>query len=226
MEEKKWEEIENITDQCISHWQLLPNSESICLFLSFYALLQGFSLMKSLVQIFGLFYYFLWVRLQDLEMYLFLQEKSMKTERIDQTKMRKLIIKLKELNLALPGLLSGIILFGLLSQVIGLFLVQDKANYSVGLWIGVLTANFMALHMAISLNSAVQMDVKGAQATATRHNIIRYLVVVLILGILMITRIGNPLAAFVGMMGLKVSAYLQPFFSKVSSSKGDNSQVS
>ena len=43
------------------------------------------------------------------------------------------------------------------------------------------------------------------------------LVVVMILGILMVTKIGNPLAAFVGVMGLKVSAYAQPMFSKLTS---------
>ena len=32
----------------------------------------------------------------------------------------------------------------------------------------------------------------------------------------MITRIGNPLAAFAGIMGLKVSAYVQPLFAKLS----------
>jgi uncharacterized BrkB/YihY/UPF0761 family membrane protein len=88
--------------------------------------------------------------------------------------------------------------------------VDDKADYSIGLWVGVVTAIFMALHMAFSLNSIVERDEKGAQAAATRTNIIRYLVVVIVLGVLMITRIGNPLAAFIGVMGLKVSAYIQP----------------
>lgn len=124
--------------------------------------------------------------------------------------------RLRKINTALPGLLVGIILFGVLCQVFGLFFVEDKAGYSIGLWIGVLTAIFMAFHMAITLNSAVERDVKGAQAAATRQNIIRYLVVVIILGILMLTGIGNPLAAFAGVMGLKVSAYLQPLFAKLS----------
>ena len=120
--------------------------------------------------------------------------------------------RLKEINAALPGLLLGIILFGVLCQITGLFFVSDKAGYSIGIWIGVLTAVFMAFHMAISLNLAVERDVKGAQAVATRQNIIRYLVVVIILGSLMVTRIGSPLAAFAGVMGLKISAYLQPLF--------------
>ncbi len=90
-----------------------------------------------------------------------------------------MIDRIKKINTALPGLLFGIILFGMLCQ---------------------------------TLNSAVERDVKGAQAVATRQNIIRYLVVVIILGSLMVTRIGSPLAAFAGVMGLKISAYLQPLF--------------
>ena len=128
-----------------------------------------------------------------------------------------MITRIKKINTALPGLLFGIILFGALSQTVGFFLVEDKADFSKGLWIGVVTAVFMAFHMAISLNSAVERDVKGAQAAATRQNIIRYLIVVMILGILMVTKIGNPLAAFVGVMGLKVSAYAQPMFNKLTS---------
>ena len=130
-----------------------------------------------------------------------------------------MIKKISSINSALPGLLLGIVLFGAVSQLVGIVLVTEKANYSIGLWIGVLTAIFMAFHMAFSLNSAVDRDVKGAQAAATRQNIIRYLIVVLILGILMMTNIGNPIAAFVGVMGLKISAYLQPIFQKLSQKK-------
>ena len=123
--------------------------------------------------------------------------------------------KLKEINTALPGLLFGIILFGVLCQIAGLLFVSDKTDYSIGLWIGVLTAILMAFHMAVTLNTVVERDVKGAQAAATRQNIIRYVIVVLVLSILMVTKTGNPLAAFAGIMGLKISAYLQPFFLKL-----------
>ena len=135
-----------------------------------------------------------------------------------------MINRIKKINTALPGLLFGILLVGILCQAVGIFLVEDKADYSVGLWIGVLTAIFMAFHMAVTLNSAVERDVKGAQAAATRHNIIRYVVVVFILAILMMTRIGNPLAAFAGIMGLKLSAYVQPLVARLShNGEGGNS---
>jgi NADH:ubiquinone oxidoreductase subunit 2 (subunit N) len=121
-------------------------------------------------------------------------------------------MRLRRINTALPGLLCGIILFGIICQIIGLFFVDDKANYSIGLWIGVLTAIFMAFHMAVCLNKAVELGEKGAQTSATRNNIIRYLVVVIVLGVLMMTNIGNPLSAFLGVMGLKFAAYLQPIY--------------
>ena len=124
------------------------------------------------------------------------------------------ISRLREINSALPGLLFGIVIFGVLCQIVGVFLVDDRADFSIGLWIGVGTAIFMAFHMAVSLNMTVERDVKGAQAAATRQNIIRYLVVVIVFAILMVTGIGNPLAAFAGVMGLKLSAYAQPILSK------------
>lgn len=129
------------------------------------------------------------------------------------------INRLKEINSALPGLILGIAAFGVLCQAVGFFLVSDKADFSIGLWIGILTAIFMAFHMAFSLNMTVERDEKGAQASAIRQNMIRYFVVIIVFGILMITRIGNPLAAFVGVMGLKVSAYVQPMLSKKSQNK-------
>lgn len=124
------------------------------------------------------------------------------------------ISRLREINSALPGLVLGIVIFGVLCQAVGFFLVSDKADFSIGLWIGILTAVFMAFHMAFSLNVTVEREEKGAQASAIRQNMIRYFVVVIVFGILMITRLGNPLAAFVGVMGLKASAYAQPMFSK------------
>ena len=124
------------------------------------------------------------------------------------------ISRIRELNSALPGLIIGILAFGALCQAAGFFLVSDKADFAIGLWIGVGIAIFMSFHMAHSLNSAVERDVKGAQAAAIRQNLIRYLVVVIVFGILMLTRTGNPLAAFLGVMGLKFSAYVQPIFSK------------
>jgi hypothetical protein len=127
----------------------------------------------------------------------------------------RIISSIRKINKALPLLLLGIIAFGIICQIVGLFLINDKADYSIGLWVGVLTAIFMAFHMAISLNNSVELGEKAARSAATRHNIIRYLVVVIVMLVLVLTKIGNPLAAFLGIMGLKVSAYLAPLLSRL-----------
>lgn len=49
----------------------------------------------------------------------------------------------------------------------------------------------------------------------TRHNIIRYMVIVIVMALVMISGFANPLSAFLGLMGLKVAAYLQPFTHKI-----------
>jgi energy-converting hydrogenase Eha subunit A len=123
--------------------------------------------------------------------------------------------RLSKINKALPGLLLGIIAFGVICQIVGLFLVKDKADYSIGLWIGVLTAIFMAFHMAVCLNNSVLLNEKGAQASVTRQSIFRYVIVIAVELVLVYTRLGNPLSGFLGIMGLKVSAYIQPLLSRL-----------
>lgn len=133
----------------------------------------------------------------------------------EKTGAEQMMARLRKINKALPGLLLGIILFGILCQIAGFFFDGDKADYSRGLWIGVLTAIFMAFHMAVTLNSVVERNVKGAQAAAIVQNLIRYLIAVCVIAILAVTGIGNPLSAFAGIMGLKISAYIQPFLAKL-----------
>ena len=125
-----------------------------------------------------------------------------------------MIKRLSSINTALPRLMAGIILYGGICQLVGIFLTTDKANFSIGLWVGVLTALFMAYHMARVIDNAMELGENGAQKTVVAQNVIRYVVVVIILAILMMTNIGNPIAAFIGTMGLKVSAYMQPLLAK------------
>lgn len=126
-----------------------------------------------------------------------------------------MIKKLKQLSDVLPELLLGIFIFGILCQIIGPFFVKEKLFYSMGLWIGVLCAMAMAIHMAWSLSIALSLGEEGAVKMMQKHNLLRYGVLTLVLGGLMILRIGNPLSAFLGVMGLKVAAYLQPITHKL-----------
>ena len=57
---------------------------------------------------------------------------------------------------------------------------------------------------------------KDATRQVTTNNIIRYFVAVMVLVILVYTDFANPIFAFCGYMGMKVSAYMNPFVRKIS----------
>ena len=126
-----------------------------------------------------------------------------------------MIKKLSELSDVLPELLLGIFAYGAVCEIIGVLLVSDKLFYSAGLIIGILMASAMAVHMAWSLSVALSLAKDDAVKMMQKHNLLRYGVVTVLLGLLMVSGLGNPLAAFLGIMGLKVAAYLQPFTHKL-----------
>ena len=120
---------------------------------------------------------------------------------------------LKRLNEALPGLVLGIIIYGILLQVTGVWLADDKLRYSTGLWIGIGCALFMAIHMAVSIEDAVSIGTEdGAKKKTIASAMFRYVVVLAVLVTMCYFNLGSILPAFFGVLGLKFSAYAQPLF--------------
>ena len=118
---------------------------------------------------------------------------------------------LRRINPALPGLLAGIVLYGVVIQFTGMWFVDDKQQYTIGLWIGILLAMGMAVNMAVVILDAV--DVMASTGTAVRTgfwSVLRYVVVIGAFVGVWYFEVGNLLVMFLGVMGLKVSAYLQP----------------
>ncbi len=120
-----------------------------------------------------------------------------------------------EINSSLPDLFAGILIFGALAEIIPVWFVNDKAGYTIGLLIGIVTAMFVAWHMAWSLNRAFEFDEGTATKRLQKNSALRYGVQLIVLGILIITEAGNPLSAFLGMWSLKVAAYTAPFTHKL-----------
>lgn len=129
--------------------------------------------------------------------------------------MQKLKNWLNGLSDVLPDLLIGILLYGVVCEAVGLIFVKDRLFYSIGLLIGILCAMGMAVHMAWSLNMALDLGESGAVKKMQLHNLLRYGIVVVVIFALWLSGIGNPIVAFLGIMGLKVAAYLQPFTHKL-----------
>ena len=130
----------------------------------------------------------------------------------DKSRMMKNRIKIDRTLLELS---VGSMLWGILCQLTIMWFVKDKAGYSLGLWLGVLLAVAAGIHMWWSLDRSLDFMQDTAVKMVTKHNMIRYLVIVVVMGLIMISDFANPLSAFLGLMGLKVSAYIQPFTHKI-----------
>lgn len=121
----------------------------------------------------------------------------------------------KKIDPTLFDLCLGIFLYGLIFQAVLLFFSR-KASYSLGLWIGVMLAIAGSIHMWWSLNRGMDQAAKQAAKTIGTNNLIRYLVLVVVMFILIYTDFANPIFMFCGYMGMKISAYLNPWLRKIS----------
>lgn len=110
------------------------------------------------------------------------------------------------------------IVYGLLIQVICFFVAGDLLKATVGLWIGIVAAVLMLRNMRDSLNEALDLGEAGAKKYVQSAYMKRYLAVVVVFVVVSLLGTANVLTLLAGVMGLKVSAYLQPvkhkFFSK------------
>ena len=111
-------------------------------------------------------------------------------------------------------LICGILVYGAVGQLVILCFLHDKIWLSIGWWIGVMCAVLGAYHMWWGLDKALDFNEKAAVKMITSYNLLRYAAIVIIMGIVMVTEIGNPLAAVFGVFGLKAGAYMQPFIHK------------
>ncbi|MCI9313832.1 MAG: hypothetical protein HFI57_02450 [Lachnospiraceae bacterium] len=121
----------------------------------------------------------------------------------------------KKIDPTLFDLCLGILLYGIVFQVI-LLCFSRQASYSLGLWIGVALAEAGAVHMWWSLDRGMEQAAKQAAKTVGANNLIRYFVLVVVMFVLIYTDFANPIFMFCGYMGMKISAYLNPWLHKIS----------
>ena len=119
------------------------------------------------------------------------------------------------INRTLFELETGILIFGVVCQIF-VFLVRDKVGYSAGLWLGILIAAVSAFHMWWSLDRALDLGERQAVKTMSAHNVLRYVFIVAAFALIAMSGKASPLAAFLGIMGLKASAYMHFITRKIS----------
>lgn len=125
-----------------------------------------------------------------------------------------MIKEFRRLNEALPGLLLGILIYGGLVELIGVWFASDKLLFTTGLFIGIACALGMAIHLAVVLDETVRTQ-NASPKMIKLKSVLRYLVVVAVFFVMMWLHLGNLISAFIGVLGLKASAYAQPLLHKL-----------
>ena len=120
---------------------------------------------------------------------------------------------MKRLNQALPMLVLGILAYGLLVELIGVWFVVDKIRYTTGLIIGIACAIGLAIHIAMIIEESVRIG-EGHEKLLSFKSVMRYLVLCVVMIVMSHFKLGNMFTAIIGILGLKVSAYAQPLLNK------------
>lgn len=120
---------------------------------------------------------------------------------------------LKKWNRTLLEMDLGMLAWGILCELAGIWFMEKKLLFSLALWLGVGMAMLAALHMYRSLDRALDQG-EAASKLIFRDYLIRYVWIVAVLLIIIMTKALNPLVVFAGLMGLKISALIQPFTHK------------
>lgn len=123
--------------------------------------------------------------------------------------------KITRINRSLFELETGILIFAVICEAVLLFFDQ-RGVYSLSLWIGILTAMACAADMWRTLDLALDLGQQAATKKISAHYMIRYLAIALLLIAVSLTGVVNPLICFLGIMGLKFSAYIHKLSKKIS----------
>ena len=126
----------------------------------------------------------------------------------------KIVEILRNKNRTLLEMHIGIVFWGLVCQVAGLFWAKDLWYYSISLWFGIIFAFVASIHMYKTLDRALWYE-QDAAKLVSRGYWFRYAAAMVIFAVIGFTGVMQVLVVFLGYMSLKVTAYLQPLTHKL-----------
>ena len=119
----------------------------------------------------------------------------------------------------IPGIVIelwiGIMAFAIVCELVGIWFVPDRLKFTTGLFLGALLSCACSFHIWYALDKSLgSADEKAAARRVGAGYLVRYVALILLVVILYFTGIGSPFAAFLGYMGMKPAAYIQPTIHK------------
>lgn len=118
-------------------------------------------------------------------------------------------------NSTLIELLMGILVVGVVCQLVCLLFFKQYVYNAVGLWTGVAVATGMAVHMQRSIEDGLDLMGDSGVKHMQKASATRMLVACAVMAVVMYYNWGNPLTLLLGVMALKLAAYMQPFMHRV-----------
>lgn len=118
---------------------------------------------------------------------------------------------LKEARETLKELIVGIVLYGILLCIGSIILFQGQYSIACGIGLGAFGAIMIAVHIFWSLNRSLDLGEDGAVKRERVMVVLRMIIMGLIAAVgIIFSQQFHILGIFVGLLGLKISAYLQP----------------
>jgi membrane protein YqaA with SNARE-associated domain len=118
-------------------------------------------------------------------------------------------------NQMLYDLLMGILFSGVVGEAIILIFFQDKLFLSTGFLTGICYAVFMVYHIKETVRISVHLPEKDALKHNRKRYLMRFAVIIILIMSLWIFKFGNPITFIIGVLTLKISAYIQPVTDKI-----------
>jgi len=125
------------------------------------------------------------------------------------------MIKFKKTSSVLIDMIITDILYLVLGELVILGFLPNKKLYAIGFLIGVIVSIISSIHMNVTLVHSINQLGKSAVKRAILAYSIRIFTIVIIFCIMYFTGIGDLIAGLVGMLALKLSAYLQSFTHRI-----------
>lgn len=131
-------------------------------------------------------------------------------KRFKSSLMNSLMSRIKTQNEALIDLILGILIFGMMVMLVGLFVAPDRLAFVLGIVLGTASSVVRAVHMSVTLDRQLDYGEKDARAYAMKNYMIRYLILIAVLLVSAALGTSGMAGAVIGIFLMKPAAVLSP----------------